>query len=273
MEIDRIVTGSRIADDLRALGLTAGQCVMLHESVRAIGWVVGGPEVVLTSVLDVLGPDGSLMKLVGSEDGTYEVDDLPEAAKRAYLDERPAYQPERTRACREWGILCEYLRTLPGARRSAHPESSFAAIGARAEWLLEPHPLRHGYGPGSPLARLIEAEGKVLLLGAPLEAVTLLHHAEYTAALPHKRSVRYRAPVLVDGGRHWVELEELDSSRGIVAWPGTDYFELIVRAFLAAGLARSGRVGHAESHLLDARTLHDFGVAWMERELRPFAVP
>jgi len=53
------VTHSRLVRDLRALGLEAGQTVMRHASVKAVGWIVGGPDVIIQSVLEVLGPDGT----------------------------------------------------------------------------------------------------------------------------------------------------------------------------------------------------------------------
>lgn len=49
--------------------------------------------------------------------------------------------------------------------RSDHPEASFVALGARAQWLTQNHPNDHGYGPGSPLARILQAEGAILMLG------------------------------------------------------------------------------------------------------------
>jgi aminoglycoside 3-N-acetyltransferase len=37
---------------------------MLHASVKAIGWVVGGPDIILEALLDLLTPAGTLMMLV-----------------------------------------------------------------------------------------------------------------------------------------------------------------------------------------------------------------
>jgi aminoglycoside 3-N-acetyltransferase len=54
-----------------------------------------------------------------------------------------------------------------------------------------------------------------------------------------------------------------------VAWDGEDYFRIIGREAIAAGLARQGRVGAAESYVFDATNLVDFGVKWMERTLGP----
>jgi hypothetical protein len=67
-----------------------------------------------------------------------------------------------SRANRRWSILTEYLRTTPGARRSANPEKSMAAIGARTAWLIEDHPLNHGFGPGSPLEKLRDLRRKAI---------------------------------------------------------------------------------------------------------------
>lgn len=182
------------------------------------------------------------------------------------MEECPPFDPATSRANRRWSILTEYLRTTPAAHRSANPEKSMAAIGAKAAWLIEGHPLDYGFGPGSPLEKLCRAGGEVLLLGTPFESVTLLHYAECLAHVPDKRVVRYRMPVLGEGQRHWVDVEEFDTSDGIRDWGGGDYFEAIVEAYLAAGHGRTGLVGAARSYLFDAQDLTAFGVAWMERE-------
>jgi aminoglycoside 3-N-acetyltransferase len=242
---------------------------MLHASVKAVGWIVGGPDTILRALMDVLTPSGTLMMYVGWPDGTQEMECWPEDRRRAYLDECPPFDPATSRAVLEWSILTEYLRTWPGAYRSGHPEASVAAIGAKAKWITADHPLQYGYGEGSPLAKLVDAGGKVLLVGSPFDSVTLLHYAENVARVPAKRVVRYRAPMLEGGRRVWKAIEEFDTSNGIVDWQGEDYFALITRGFIGEGGARvnSGRVGGAETHLLDAGSLHQFGVAWMEENL------
>ena len=73
------------------------------------------------------------------------------------------------------------------------------------------HPSDYGYGPGSPLAKLVESGGKVLMLGAPLDTITLLHYAENRANLRHKAVVRYSYPVLRDGEKVWIDVEDFDT--------------------------------------------------------------
>jgi aminoglycoside 3-N-acetyltransferase len=146
---------------------------------------------------------------------------------------------------------------------------SFAAIGRLAGWVVGGQSLDEGYGAGSPLERLVEADGAVLLLGDLFENVTLLHHAEYAAAVPVKRYVEYEMPVFIDGRRVWRRTRELDSSAGALPYDelglDDDEFAVIVRSALAGGLGQSGRVGRATAHLLPARPLFDHARAWMER--------
>jgi len=226
-----LVTRERIAVDLRELGVAPGDTVMLHAAVGAIGWIVGGPDRVLEAFFDVLGEAGTLLMYVGWDGSPYDVTigapELPPALMAAW----PAYDPQTSRAVRDWGVLAEYLRTRPGARRSDHPDSSFVAVGAKADELTRDHPLQYGMGRGSPLARLCEAGGKVVLLGSPLSNVTLLHHAEHLAEVPNKGIVRYWAPILHNGEKAWIQIEEFNTGgEGCLPWHGaTDLFEAIVR--------------------------------------------
>jgi aminoglycoside 3-N-acetyltransferase len=119
-----IVTRSRLIHDLSALGVEAGQIVMLHASVKSVGWIVGGPDVILHALREVLTPAGTLMMYVGWADGTQDMDEWPTEKQRAYREECPAFDPATSRAVKEWSVLTEYLRTTPGALRSNHPEAS-----------------------------------------------------------------------------------------------------------------------------------------------------
>lgn len=260
-----IITKTRIIEDLSRLGVASGQTIMLHASVKAIGWVVGGPDTVLQALLDLLTSKGTLMMLAGWEDNPYHIKEWSQEKQVAYLEECPYFNPATSRANRKWGILNEYLRTRPGAYRSNHPEGSIVALGHNARWITENHTLQYGYGPGSPLEKLFNSEGKVLMLGAPLDTITVLHYAEYLANVPNKKVVKYKMPVVSEQGRIWIDLEEYDTSLGIVDWPGEDYFTTIGREYLRSGKGNSGRVGAAQSYLFDVKDLVEFSVKWMER--------
>jgi aminoglycoside 3-N-acetyltransferase len=245
------------------LGLSAGQTVMLHASVKAVGWVVGGPDIVIQSILDVLESEGTLMMYIGWEDSPYDLKTWSDHVKKVYLEECPPFKPDTSRAYRRWSILTEYLRTWPDAHRSSNPEASCASVGKLAQWITKDHPLQYGYGPGSPLAKLCKVKGKVLLLGAPLNTITLLHYVEHLADLPNKRVVHYEIPLLREGKRVWVSVEEYETCKGITS-NAEEYFQKIVKEYLSSGEGCSGLVGAARSYLFDADDLTRFAKRWLE---------
>lgn len=254
------LTPTQLRNDIAALGVRAGDTVMMHGSVNAVGSVMGGPNTILGALLDVLTPDGTLMMYAGWEDIPDYVLELPEAAQQIYYAEYPPFDPATSRAVRENSILAEFLRTWPGARRSLNPEASIVAVGARADWITQDHPLNYGYGAGSPLAKLVAANGRVLMLGAPLDTLTILHHAEFLAKLRHKQVIRYRCPILRNGEKVWVDVEDFNTGEH-----HDDYtFEGIAGEYLAAGHGRRGKIGGALSYLFDAAHLVSFAVAWLE---------
>ncbi|WP_415952997.1 aminoglycoside 3-N-acetyltransferase [Streptomyces sp. KLOTTS4A1] len=268
------VTRSRLTGDLSALGLRSGDTVMFHTRLSAIGYVCGGTRTVIDALREVIGAPGTLMVTCGWNDAPpYEWTDWPAEWQGPVRAEHPAYDPERSEADHSYGRLPEALRLQPGAVRSRHPDASFAALGAAAHRLMDEHPWDDPHGPDSPLARLVQTDGKVLLLGAPLDSLTLLHHAEALADAPRKRFVEYEQPILVDGERVWRRFHDIDTAEGAydytpVVGEERDAFEVIGRAFLDSGRGTTARVGAAESHLFDARELTEFAVGWLERKLR-----
>jgi aminoglycoside N3'-acetyltransferase len=165
----------------------------------------------------------------------------------------------------EIGVLAEVFRTTPGTVVSDHPEGRFGARGERAERLVADQPWHHYYGPGSPLAKLVDARGVVLRLGADDDTITLTHHAEYLCDVPDKRSVTRHPLVMGDHGPTIQAVECLDDSDGIV---DRDYFPEILHAYRAAGRVRAGRVGNAPAELLDAADYVRFATDWMNANLR-----
>jgi aminoglycoside 3-N-acetyltransferase len=265
----RPVARSEIVRGLRELEIPAG-VVMVHTRMSALGWVVGGAESIVRALLDAVGTEGTVMALAGWADDLYHVDEWPPEWQRAYREEFPAFDAMLSEAAQEMvGRVPERIRTWPGARRSDHPEASVVALGAKAEAIVTPHPADEPYGRGTPLARLVEAGGSVLSLGAPLDTITLLHHAEALAEVEGKRRVTCRMPVLVDGERAWREFHDIDTSNDVLPYrnavpPGIEPFEFIAREALAAGCGRAGMVAGAQSYVFDAARLTSFAIAWME---------
>jgi aminoglycoside 3-N-acetyltransferase len=182
-----LVSRSRLARDLRKLGLELSGIAMVHCRMSAMGCVIGGAETVVRALLDVLGPEGTLLAYTGWQDEPPDdLDSLDEETRRIYLEEHPAYDPRVATSRGEHGRIPEALRTWPGSRHSGHPEAGVAAVGFLADALTAEHAYDDAYGAGTPYARLVELGGQVVMLGAPLDTVTLVHHAE---AMADRKSV------------------------------------------------------------------------------------
>jgi aminoglycoside N3'-acetyltransferase len=214
---------------------------------------------------NAIGPTGTAMMALGAADAWAWVNERPEVERRALLADAEPFDALTTPAEPDVGVLAEVFRATPGTHVSNHPEGRFAARGRGAEALLRDVPWNDYYGPGSPLARLVEAGGQVLRLGADTNTVTLIHYAEYLADVGDKRRVRRHRRVLGPHGPEVRTVDCLDDSHGIVDWTGEDYFSTILDDYLAARAAVAGRVGRARSELIDGRDLVDFAAAWMTR--------
>ncbi len=244
-------TRQTLAEHVAALGLQRGDSVLAHAALRSVGPILGGPDTLIAAIRDVIGPQGTLLAYC---DWAYDDRDYPDRSLRAHV---PPFNPAASRATRDNGAFPELLRTTPGARRSGNPGASMTALGGRADWFTADHALDYGYGPQSPLGKLVAANGKTMLIGAPLDTMTLLHHAEHLADFPNKRIRRYETPILVDGQTVWRQFEEFDTSNAPDGLP-EDYFATIVTEFLATGNGRSGTIGAASSVLVPAPAIVTF---------------
>lgn len=257
----------RIAADLRRLGVAEGDLLMVHASLRAIGPVEGRADGVVDALEAAVGPGGTLLMYPSARDDWAWVNEHPEPDRPALLGDAEPFDPLTTPADPDNGVLAEVFRTRPRTRVSDHPEGRFAAAGPLAGTLLEDVPWDDYCGPGSPLDRFVRGRGRVLRLGADPDTVTLLHYAEYVAAVPAKRRVRrHRLVVGIDGAEVRV-VDTLDDEHGIVDHPGEDYFSVILRRYLATGDASVGVVGRATSELIDAADIVEFAAAWMAEHL------
>ena len=170
-----MTTKEDLVGDFGRLGICDGDTIMVHASLKAIGPVDGGPAMIVEALVDAVGQRGNLLAYVSWDRSPYEETLSGRRLSDAEREAWPAFDPATAGTYRGFGVLNDFICGYPGAWRSAHPDASMAAIGPRASELVRPHRLGDAYGPGSPLERFVSMRGRVLMLGAPLDAVTVLH--------------------------------------------------------------------------------------------------
>ncbi len=254
------LTATALAERLRACGLAEGQTVLVHMAMSKLGFVVGGAEAVILGLLAAVGPSGTIMMVTNSSNNVdpseWQYPAVPETWWQIIRDHTPAYNPLTTPS-RGMGVVPELLRTWPGARRSAHPAFSMAAVGPQAEYLTAGHALEEDTGDRSPVGKLYELDGHVLLLGVDHWDNTSLHLAEFRANYGGKRTMRTGSAMLVEGCRQWVEYEVLLTD--------PDDFGEMGAAFDAAHNIVVYQINAAPVRFFRQRPLVDFAAAWMEQ--------
>ncbi len=252
------MTPEDLRRELRALGLDTGAALVVHVALGQMGWVAGGATSVIQALMAVLTPEGTLVMPTFSEQlsDPAEWHDPPAPAGRiaALQPFDLAHTPTRN-----MGAVPEAFRVLPGVHRSHHPTQSLAAWGRHAEELTADHGLDWPLGPDSPLGRLCELGGQVLLIGVGHNRNSTLHLAETRAR--HRRAITRRVPVSRSGrGIDWVETDDVADDNGRL-------FPALGAAFEATGQVRVGRIGGAGSRLMSQRALVAFAVPWFEDAL------
>jgi len=180
---------------------------------------------------------------------------VPENWWNIIRDSMPAYHPQYTPS-RGMGAVPEVFRTMPGVIRSDHPDVSFAARGKHASYITANHSLAYSLGENSPLARLYDLDGKVLLLGVGFENNTSFHLSEVRAR--GTSTFKQGAPMFVNGERKWVEYTDIVYDSELFGQMGKDFYN--------TGLVKIFKVGVGNCYLFDQRPAVDFGVQWIERQ-------
>ncbi len=251
-------TRESLARDLRQLGVQPGMTVIVHSSLRALGWVCGGPVAVVQALLDVVTPEGTIVMPTQtpgySDPAQWQAPPVPRDWWPTIYATMPAFDPLVT-PTEHMGRIVETFRTLPGVRRSSHPIVSFAAWGAHAASITQGHTLAYSLGEGSPLARIYDLDGWVLMLGTSYDTTTSLHLAEYR--IPGAIEMMQGSPILENGERVWKNYSDIELD--------SDIFPEIGHAFEQTGQVQIAQVGSAATRLLRQRPAVDFAAQWFTR--------
>jgi aminoglycoside N3'-acetyltransferase len=228
---DRPVSRRELVDRLHQLGVAPGGVLLVHTAFSRVRPVEGGPEGLIAALRSAIGDEGTLVMPSMSDDDDHVFD-------------------AGSTPCPGMGVVADTFWRLAGVCRSDSPHS-FAAAGPRAAHITSPHPIDVPHGLDSPVGRVYELDGQVLLLGVGHDGNTTVHLAEELAG------VRYRIPKYVtvrDNGRarrrSYAEVDHCCQK-----------FALLDEWLDAEGRQRRGPVGHADARLARSRHIVDAAVA------------
>jgi aminoglycoside N3'-acetyltransferase len=242
--MDPILSRADLVEQLRALGVREGDVLLVHTSFRAVRPVEGGPRGLIEALQDAVGPAGTVVMPSWGDD-----------------DETP-FDPATTPCAADLGVVAETFWRMPGVRRSNH-SFAFAASGPAAERVTsDPLPLPP-HRPESPVGRVHELDGQVLLLGVGHDADTTLHLAEVMADVPYR--IPKHCTVLENGRAVRVDYGENDHC--------CQRFALADDWLRSRGLQREGRVGHAHARLVRSRDIVSTALEYLARDPLLFLHP
>jgi aminoglycoside 3-N-acetyltransferase len=239
----RAVAREELVRQLLALGVRPGGVLLVHTAFSRVRPVEDGPAGLIAALRAALGPSGTLVMPAMADDDEHAFD--------------PATSP-----CRSMGVVADTFWRLPGVLRTDSPHA-FAAAGPRAPEITRDQPVDVPHGPDSPVGRVHDLDGQVLLLGVGHDANTTLHLAENLAGVRYRR--RAMATVLVAGRVTRCHYSEVDHC--------CENFRLMDAWLDAAGLQRRGTVGHGEARLARSHDLVRVAVSHLREEETVFLHP
>lgn len=221
LETSRILTKADCTKICVDAGLTSNMAVMVHASLKGLGYLVNGPYDLIDAMMVAVHPRGTILVPTHTGQLTDPADWTRPVVPTEWVDtirQNMAPFDARKTPVRGRGILPEYFLRYGGVKRSVHPLNSVAALGADAGYFIYTHALQASEGIDSPCYKLFKKNGHVILFGVGLEVCSALHVAEYIVDVPYLSESTVE--VAVDDRRGGVRFIRL------VKYPGTSkYFE------------------------------------------------
>ena len=191
---DSVTVGrADLIEGFRRLGIKPRATVLVHSAMRTLGYVEGSGDTVVDALLDVIGPDGTLV--------------VPTFTFAHEATEKPVINPLTDPS--EMGTITEALRVRLEARRSTAYRHSVAAIGAHAEVITSVDPTLSPFDLRSAFGVMLALNTQVVLLGLTYSSSTSHHLAEFICKVPYRqiivRDVQVRG---IDGGTALVHMTD-----------------------------------------------------------------
>jgi aminoglycoside 3-N-acetyltransferase len=237
---NRFITEKQLEEDLKSIGLSFGDSVLVHSSLSKIGMLKDGPKTLINALENVISKEGTLLMPTFPAPGrNYD-----------YLKSNSIFDVANTPSM--MGKATEYFRTLPQVFRSLHPTDCISAKGPLAEYFTSTHLNQlTPYNEHSPFRKLCSKNGKILMIGTTLNgACTNLHTLEDAVEFPY--------PVYAD---EIFEIEIFNSEKQKLTvktkvhnpiYSAKRNADALMPIFIKEDVLQIGKIGEAKSMIIDA---------------------
>lgn len=243
---------------LNALGIKQGDHIIVHSSLRAMGWIAGGAQAVVEALIETVTSSGTIIMPAQSGDNSepayWMLPPVPQAWHEPIRQSIPAFDVHLT-PLREMGKIADCFHRHPETIRSPHPAHSFIAWGKNAVDWMDEHPIGDSFGMSSPLGTMLGTDVKIVMIGVSYEACTALHLSEYLA--PGLTASPQGAAIIQNGERIWATFEMADVD--------SEIFPELGRAFedMNPDTVLNGNLGQAPCKIVLMKPLVEFGTEWV----------
>jgi aminoglycoside 3-N-acetyltransferase len=241
------VTEADIARGLAEVGMSPGDTVFVHSSLRSFGHVAGGAGAVIEALLQAVGPEGTVVVPTFTWDSFHDKTD-------AVFD--MAKTPSET------GRITEVFRQRSDALRSSHLCHSVAAIGRHAAAVTRDS--TSVYGPGGPFETLLKLNAWNLFLGVTFTSCTALHMAEELRRVPYRAFRDYKGCRVVHPDGTVTASDSVEYLRKPGFWNDFGPMEAV---FEAAGVLRQTRIGAARVLNIRIRDVVEIALQRLEQDV------
>jgi len=160
-------------DKFSQLGINEGDVLLVHNSLLSFGIptdckISEVPSHLFHFLNNIIGKDGTIAVPTFNFDFCKGV----------------AFNRQQTPA-KNMGAFSEFVRKLPQAIRSFHPMQSIALVGSQSNVIIQ-NDTESSFCPNSPFDKLKELKGKIILLGADFNSVSMIHWVEEKLEVPYR---------------------------------------------------------------------------------------
>jgi aminoglycoside 3-N-acetyltransferase len=243
-----MLTFEKLVEEFRALGVEAGDTLLVHSSYKSLGPVDGGPQTVIRALEAALGTDkeGTLIM------PTFNFD----------FNKGEPWDVRTTPS--KMGVLTELVRTDPRAKRAFHPFYSFAVLGKHAE-MLGSLRYKSAYERNSVFGKLRDLDGKIMIIGLSYtNSMTFFHHIEQMEGVDYRFLKQFTGQVTDENGNTYTDTFEMlvrDIDKGVVT-EVNPMGELMEKA----GIVKIRKIGEADVKLMKANEVYEFTAREMKRD-------